>query len=73
MKLDFETQKWVAEPTLRLGSKREIEKAIDDFWNGQHSQDPSHHFDPGKLYADAAQGTEWDEFMAEDGEDQDVT
>lgn len=73
MKLDFGTQKWVAEPTLLLGSEREIEKAIDDFWNGQHRGDPPSEFDAGELYADAAQETEWDQFMAEDGEDQDVT
>jgi hypothetical protein len=76
MKLDLETQEWVAEPTLILGSEKEIEKALDDFWNGQHSEDPTNEFDPGELFANVAKGSlesEWDEFMGENDEVQDVT
>jgi hypothetical protein len=78
MKLDFETQKWVAEPTLHVGSQEEIQRASDGFWNGQHSYPPApnNDIDPDELFSSLAHepsGTGWDALMAEDDEDQDVT
>ena len=55
MKLDFETQKWLAEPTLLLGFAREIKTALDDFWNGHHIEDFINTFRPVEVCASVAQ------------------
>jgi len=55
MKLDFETQKWLAEPTLLLGFAREIKTALDDFWNGHHIEGFINTFGPAEVCASVAQ------------------